>query len=161
MSNNDPEARRRKAAYDRQRYLKRRAAGIVRGPTSEAQKRYTQTYQAKPINRAKQMHGASCRRAKVAGIEFTLSVERVKLALIIGVCERTGVPFNFTKHETYYRQPYGPSIDRKNAFEGYTDDNVQIVCNAYNMGKMQMTDEEFLDFCRAAVAADDARKAKP
>lgn len=158
----DPTIKERKAEYDRRRYREKRAAGVdpARVRDYEAQKRYQQTYQGKPLNRAKQMHWAAKRRARVANQEFTLTVERVKLALIIGACERTGIPFNFTKHDQQYRQPYGPSIDRSDAFKGYTDENVQIVCNAYNMGKMQMSDDEFISFCRKVVAADDARKAK-
>lgn len=118
---------------------------------------YNRDYHQQPLNRAKHLWRKAKLRHKVG--EFTLTVDRIASVLVKGICERTGLAFSFERHERYNYHPLAPSIDKRDPFGGYTDDNVQIVCNFYNFGKQQMTDDEYISFCRAVVAADDMRKA--
>lgn len=118
-------------------------------------KDYNAQYVQNPLKRAKIIWNKARKRRSDG---FTVTLARIEVALMIGKCERTGISFDLTPHENYSRHPFAPSLDRKDAFGPYNDDNVQVVCNAYNIGKNQMTDEEYIEFCRAVVAADDARK---
>lgn len=47
------------------------------------------------------------------------------------------------------------SIDRIDSSRGYEEGNVQLVCAAVNRIKGDMTDEDFVDFCRAVVDYKD------
>ncbi len=49
------------------------------------------------------------------------------------------------------RKPTTVSIDRIDSSEGYTVSNVVLACTACNLGKGQMTVEEFLEHCRRVV----------
>ena len=46
---------------------------------------------------------------------------------------------------------FAPSIDRIDSSKGYTPDNIQIVCCAYNMGKKNMSDDDFENFILKAA----------
>ena len=69
-------------------------------------------------------------------------------------CPRTGIPFvlHHSSNKGYTdRHPFGPSLDKIDPFKGYTKDNVQVVCWAYNCAKQRFTDEEVLRLCKAVV----------
>ncbi len=112
-----------------------------------AAKLYGQTVKGRSIR----LFLAAKRRAKQLNLEFDIALGRIEIALMIGSCERTGIPFDLNSPNKYQFNPFSPSIDKKNSFGGYTNDNTQIVCNAYNLGKGQMTDDEFVQFCRMVV----------
>lgn len=111
-------------------------------------------YSLKPKNRARIVwHKAKLRHS---GDPSTLiPLEKVQEWMDQGRCQRSGIPFDLNTHEKYYRHPFAPSIDKINPFGDYTTENVQLVCNAYNGGKNQMTDDEFVEFCRLVVAFND------
>lgn len=98
--------------------------------------------------RAKTLLNGAKQRARSYGMDFNLCLGRIRYALLVGKCERTGVPFDYEKHDRYQYNPLAPSVDRKDPFKGYTYDNIQIVCNAYNLGKNQMSDDEYIAFCK-------------
>jgi hypothetical protein len=83
--------------------------------------------------------------------EFDVTVEWIEEKLRDGVCEVTGIPFDFGKHSTYSKNPFAPSIDRKDSTKGYTKDNVRIVLWQVNLMRGEMTDEEVLEICKAVV----------
>lgn len=118
---------------------------------------YHRLYNYEPINRAKSLFRKAKLRADQKNIPFSLSVEKIYRALLKGVCERTGVPLSLEGHDVYSRNPLAPSIDKIDAFGPYSDDNTLIVCNAYNIGKHQMTHDEYVDFCRKVVEYDNAK----
>lgn len=108
-------------------------------------------YRASEIGRAKQLWAAARNRSKRIGVKFDLSLERMKDVIISGSCEKTGLSFDLEPHGEFQNNPFAPSVDRINSFGDYTDENVQIVCVAYNIGKNQMTDEQFVWFCKRVV----------
>ena len=55
-------------------------------------------------------------------------------------CAVTGAPFSFGSS----RHPWQPSLDRIDCSEGYTKDNVQVVCLIYNLAKNQYTHADVL-----------------
>lgn len=125
---------------------------------AESHKIYMKKYNANPINRAKWLHKRAMTRTLGKNLEFSLTLARVEVALLIGKCERTGIAFDFQSHNSYHFNPFSPSIDRIDSKIGYTDTNVQIVCTAYNIAKSEMTDIEFLEFCKIVVAKSNYRE---
>lgn len=107
----------------------------------------------KTINgRAKRLYLAARYRARINNLEFSLFLAHIEVVLMIGVCQKTGIPFDYESPQKGKNfNPYAPSIDKKNPFLGYTPENIQIVCNAYNLAKNQFTDEQFLEFCKLVV----------
>ncbi len=63
-------------------------------------------------------------------------------------CEKTGISFTCSKRT---RNPWKPSIDRIDSSQGYTTDNVQIVCMVYNNAKNTFTDDEIRHFAQELV----------
>ena len=97
--------------------------------------RYCET----PKGRANRLCGGAQVRANKGGLEFSLSIERVRVALEKGKCEVTGIAFDF-KRGTGKRNPFGPSLDRKNPDKGYTDNNVQVVVCIHNIARLDWGD---------------------
>lgn len=101
--------------------------------------------------RANRLFLAARHRAKVGNLEFTITQIELEVLLHVGKCQKTGLKFDYSSPKNKNFNPLSPSVDRKNPYAGYTTDNIQIVCNAYNLAKNQMTDNEFLDFCKIVV----------
>lgn len=76
-----------------------------------------------------------------------ISLDDVKNALIVGKCQKTNIEFELCSEAS----PFAPSIDRIESDKGYTPDNVQYVCCAYNLGKQHMSDEKFKEFILTAA----------
>jgi hypothetical protein len=68
-----------------------------------------------------------------------------------GVCEVTGIPFDFNKCDKYDKNPYAPSIDRIDSSIGYTKNNTRIVIWQYNLMKGEISDTELLDLCKIII----------
>jgi hypothetical protein len=77
---------------------------------------------------------SSCkRRAKISGGIVTIDKDWIDKKLIEGVCELTKLPFNFSNRGNFTRQPYAPSIDKKDAKNpDYTPENSRLVLWAVN-----------------------------
>ena len=85
-------------------------------------------------------------RAKKKGLPFDLTLDWIVERLELGVCARTGTPFQLSIHN-----PDAPSLDKINPAGGYTMDNTQVVTWRYNYCKQQGTDEELYQFCSDLV----------
>lgn len=92
--------------------------------------------------RATEMWVRARSRTDLSGIEFGITEAEVRGKIVAGVCERTGVTFE-------RRGAFSMSLDRIDNSRGYTTDNVQAVCWAYNRAKGADTDAAVL---RMAVA---------
>lgn len=88
-------------------------------------------------------------RAKRKGLSFDLQLAPLVMRVAVGVCEATGLPLNFDDPDGTRVSPWGPSLDRKDPKKGYAMDNVQIVCNAYNLAKNDWPEEVLLTLVRA------------
>jgi hypothetical protein len=102
--------------------------------------------------RSKRLFLAAKYRAKINNLDFEITEAYIEVLLQIGVCQKTGISFDLSSPKGTNYNPYAPSIDRKNPFEGYTFSNTQLVCNSYNLAKNQMTDIQFIEFCKIVIA---------
>ena len=89
------------------------------------------------------------KRAKNKGQLFQLTKDFVYSAVEKGVCAKTGIPFALVSGMG--RHPFGPSVDKINPEFPYSDYNVQVVCNVYQLAKNEFTDEDVLTMAKALV----------
>ena len=99
--------------------------------TAEQKREYRKTAKGKAV---KMFHAAKSRADK-KGLEHDLSIKWLVDKLEVGVCEATGLPFCYEIVGHGPRNPFCPSLDRKDCSKGYTKDNVQVVVWMYNAAK--------------------------
>lgn len=97
-------------------------------------------------NKAVVLYNAAKQRANRKGIEFSISLDRIKTALEIGICEVTGISFCNSEDR---KSAFSPSIDRTDNSKGYTEENVKIVCWGYNAAKNQFPIEDVIKISNA------------
>lgn len=112
---------------------------------------YSRARYASVEGRAKQIFNNAKCRAKKRGIEFNLKFEFLRMFLEAGFCPKTGFKFDFNVPDNKYVGNLAPSLDRVNASKGYTNDNIQIVCNMFNMGKSDADELDFIAMCLAVA----------
>lgn len=117
------------------------------------EKRNAQDRKWRETNIVKFLFAHCKKRACKAGIEFLLTPLWIEKKLAVGVCERTGVSFVLKIGNKYDRNPWFPSIDRVNPLFGYTENNCQMVCLIYNLGKNRWTDAVMLEMAIALVGS--------
>jgi hypothetical protein len=142
------QARENRRRYNRQYdadHPGRRAA--LNAKNSDRNKKYMNEYSKTIVGRAHRMFNGAKRRANEKDLPFTITTDEIKRALQMGHCERTGIKFVFCNNDSLF----APSIDRIDSALGYTPDNVQYVCCAYNMGKKHMTDIDYETFILMAA----------
>lgn len=107
----------------------------------------------KAYRKAYNVHHAAKTRAQKHSLDFNITLEFLFNKVRYGICDRTGLKFNFlTTGQNYSdRHTLTPSIDKIDPTKGYTMDNIQVVCWWYNLAKARYTDEEVLELCRAVV----------
>jgi hypothetical protein len=84
-----------------------------------------------------------------------LDLEWIQSKIDKGVCEVTGIPFQFPIHGEHKRGfnhlPWNLSIDRIDPNKGYTKDNCRAVVWAYNRAKGIWTDDTILTLARGII----------
>lgn len=90
-------------------------------------------------------------RAKVKGLEFSLTTEWFVERIKNGYCEVTNLPFDTNRDDRRVsaRNPWAPSLDRIDNSKGYTPENVQVVVWMYNQFKGEWTHDELMVMVRA------------
>ena len=68
-----------------------------------------------------------------------------------GTCCRTGFSMSLGTGTAKNKNLLAPSLDRIDNYQGYHDDNVQLVCVAYNLMKNRQTDAQTLVLSQAIV----------
>lgn len=129
-------------------------------PNDPLMKAYMKNYALTVRGRTILLLNKASARARNKGQKSTVTHDFIATKIEKGFCERTGLPFQLENHEKTYRNPYSPSIDKINPFGKYTNENVQVVCNFYNTAKGQMTDAEFVEFCRVVVSFHDQEQSQ-
>ena len=69
-------------------------------------------------------------RCRNKGILFALDgfADELQRRIDAGRCELSGVAFDLSPG----RKPTSPSLDRRNPADGYTPENVRVICHALN-----------------------------
>ena len=99
--------------------------------------------------RARRIITAAKNRAMHKGLDFDLQVFPIAVRMGAGVCEVTGLPLTFDDANESRLNPWSPSLDRKDPKKGYTMDNIQIVCTAYNLAKNDWPEDVLMTLVRA------------
>lgn len=111
--------------------------------------------QSRITYRAKRMFNEAKRTAPKRNLTFSICADHVIALLFSGKCSKSGIKFDFGPSSST-RNPFGPSLDRIDNNRGYEPDNIQIVCNFYNIGKSDNNEIDFLAFCLAVAAKQGA-----
>ena len=129
---------------------------IRRDKNKEATSARDRARRLTPKGRARSLWDGARIRAGKRNEPFTLSIERIQRALEIGVCEFTGLEFDLEQKLKIGkgRSPLSPSVDRKDPLKPYSDDNVNIVCDWYNMAKGQLSSEQLIEYCKRLLVAN-------
>jgi hypothetical protein len=114
-------------------------------------KAWQQARKLKPESRTSALLASIRNRALKLNIEFTLVFDDVYPAIVAGRCQATDLPFDLTQSNVRVN-PWAPSVDRRDGSKGYTKDNIQIVCWAYNAAKNGWGDDVLLKLARAIIA---------
>lgn len=83
---------------------------------------------------AKKAHDNALARANKRGLRYELSKEKI-IAMLKDqdyLCAVSGMPFSLEWESG--RNPFGPSLDRIENSEGYTEENTRLVLSAVNYG---------------------------
>lgn len=93
------------------------------------EKAYRQEYDA--VNRGRLLVMEAKRRAARWGLPFDLEkhISRIEARIQVGICEMTGLPFDFHNKGSNWNSP---SMDRIDPKKGYVYENIRIVCFAMN-----------------------------
>jgi hypothetical protein len=92
--------------------------------------------------RANQLFENAKQRSRTAGLPITITRDWVAGALSSGRCAVTNIAFES-------RGPFAASLDRIDPSQGYTEENVQVVCWIYNRAKNKDDHEAVLKLARA------------
>jgi len=112
----------------------------------------TAAYRQTPRGRAGLLIWFAAKRAKASQREFSLDVQNIADRIAKGRCEVTGLAFDMSPGpDKHHANPWAPSLDRRDSAGGYTTENVQVVCAAYNYAKSEWSADVLLRLARAIV----------
>ena len=103
--------------------------------------------------RASQLLKSLKHRAKLKGVECTLTRQWIIEALEDGTCQVTGVPFQLGggKIAGRFIHPFSPSVDRILPGGAYTPENCRLVIRSFNVARADFGDADVLTLARALV----------
>ncbi|QWY83179.1 postulated decoy of host sigma factor protein [Rhizobium phage RHph_X2_24] len=114
-------------------------------------KRTNKYYRESLRSKATHLTSSAKIRAQNRGMQFEISADFIHASLIVGHCWATGLPFRYPDGNAKNTTPFSPSIDRRNTQLGYTNENVQVVCSIYNLGKNHHDEIDFIAMCMAVA----------
>jgi hypothetical protein len=120
---------------------------VNREQTRTNQRRYNRTFRGRAII----LFNAAKARAKQRSEDFRLELHHVIEMLSVGVCQRTGVEFEYENTVGGTQSPYAPSLDRIDRNGIYEPGNVQIVCFWYNAAKQQWPEHITIELCKSVA----------
>lgn len=152
------------AKAKRQEY---RSRPEVIAKTAEAQQRYKsrpEIQQAikkrKQDNAQKTPYRASLLMTSVVGrcrkgdLPLEITAAWIEAILEKGVCQVSGLPFDFGKHPKTRRNPFGPSIDQIEAGKGYTLANSRVVLTALNLALCEWGVDTYVQIAQEVLRAN-------
>lgn len=94
--------------------------------------------------------GQRCRKSN---LPMEIDVPWVHAILEKGVCEVSGMAFDFGNHPSTRRNPLGPSIDQIVAGEGYTLANSRVVLTALNLALCEWGVDTYVQIAQEVLRA--------
>jgi hypothetical protein len=117
----------------------------------ESRKAQTGAYKLSTGGTVNRIIASAKSRAVKNGLAFNVEPIQIELMLHIGVCAKSGVPFNLERKRVTGFKPFAPALDRIDSQRGYEFDNVQLVCNMFNLGKSSFDEIDFIAMCVAVA----------
>jgi hypothetical protein len=100
-------------------------------------------------------------RAKKDNAEVSIDDSFIIDALKKGTCELTGIPFDLLRINNNHKNPYGPSLDRRDSKNrNYTKENTRVVLSLVNITLNEYTEEQALPILKAMVKAIEEKHAR-
>lgn len=97
--------------------------------------------------RSQILFNAARTRGRKLDIPFTITREWLDPKVAAGVCEATGMKFDFEPQSGFkLKNPFSPSLDRADSTLGYTPENTRVVSTIYNYAKNEWTEEAVAHF---------------
>jgi hypothetical protein len=109
---------------------------------------------ARAAARAKLSHGRKERKNQNIGAVCDLNYQWIRDRLDKGICEATGIKFDYSAEQDGFTNPWAPSIDRIDSMRGYTKDNCQVVVWIYNRAKGEDSHEDVKTLAKALMERD-------
>jgi hypothetical protein len=152
MSSEKSEYGKRYYAANREKTLARVKQWKLDNPGRQQQK--YRNYHNSPHGRAKSLFDAARKRAVQRNYDFSIDLAWVRAKLEKGVCDLTGIPFVMDTRRLEHRNPYSPSLDRRDNTKGYTKENCRVILWALNMGFADWGQEIYLKIARSLIGHD-------
>lgn len=92
------------------------------------------------------------RRSRAKNLECSITADWLNKQLEPMICQATGIQLVWTGPDR--QNPWAPSVDKVDPLGGYTPDNVQVVCWAYNWAKGNWDPEVLSTLARAIIAKE-------
>lgn len=122
--------------------------------TEQSKEYQRKWYRGKANNqngRARTLLSSAKSRAAKKGYAMDLTVEWIEERLQRGVCELSGLPFNMEATGSFTSR--SPTIDRRDASQGYTQDNCRLVLWALNTALGNWGEDELRSIVQAWLAS--------
>jgi len=150
----------RKKALGRRQYQKNKEklqeyGRIYRANNPEMISKKSRMYHNSIRGRARSLFSSARNRASTKNYEIDIDVKWIEERLNKGVCEMTGLTFVFVTDGKNYRNPYAPSLDRKDNLKGYTKDNCRVILWALNMGFANWGEYTYMQIAKHLVMEYD------
>lgn len=101
--------------------------------------------------------GTRCRKSN---LPMEIDATWIQDILERGVCQVSGIPFDFGKHPSTRRNPFGPSVDQIVAGKGYTLENSRIVLTALNLALCEWGVDTYVQIAQEVLRANGFSVAK-
>lgn len=114
----------------------------------------------KQENAKKTNHRASLLMTSVIGrcrkgnLPLEIDARWIEGILEHGVCQVSGIPFDYGKHPKTRRNPFGPSIDQIIAGGGYTLENSRVVLTALNLALCEWGVDTYVQIAQEVLRAN-------
>ena len=117
----------------------------------EYHKLWKRNYRKTHSGKASQLLSSAKNRAKIKNLEVSITKEWILNKLNIGICELSGLFFDFSNTGRINRNPFSPSIDRIDCNLGYTPNNCRVILLSMNDALNQYGLDHFLKVAKAVI----------